>query len=64
MGVVPLLGSHTLSAGRAKGAFVNALAYASDEEEYKAEVRTALQELALEPSEYGDVERFSDRITK
>jgi hypothetical protein len=64
VGVVPRPGSNTLSGGQAKGAFVNALAFVSDEEEYKIAVQRAASELGLETFEYEDVERFSDRVSK
>ena len=64
VGVVPRQGSNTLSGGQAKGAFVNALAYVSDEEEYKIAVQRAASELALDAFEYEDIETFSDRVSK
>lgn len=64
VGVTPQPGATKVLSAAAKGAFVNALAYAADEAEYKTAVEQALGGLGLTPYEFEDVETFSERISK
>ena len=47
-----------------KGAYVNVLAFASNETDYLAQVKKALKQYALTLEETEDVEPFSQRKTK
>jgi hypothetical protein len=64
VGVTPRLGSKTALNEAAKGAFVNALAYAADDAEYRVAVEQALGDLGLTAYEFEDVEAFSERTSK
>ena len=64
VGVVPRPGSKTLGGGSSKGAYVNALSYASNEGEYREKVLAALARLELEAFAFEDVESISDRTSK
>jgi len=64
VGVTPQPGAKRVLSAAAKGAFVNALAYAADEAEYKRAVEQALGGLGLAAHEFEDVEMFSERTSK
>jgi hypothetical protein len=64
VGVMPRSDTEKVLSDAAKGAFVNALAYAADEAEYKNAVERALGELGLTAYEFEDVETFSARTSK
>ena len=64
VGVTPQLGAKKVLSAAAKGAFVNALAYAADEAEYKSAVERALGGLGLTACDFEDVETFSERTSK
>ena len=64
VGVMPQLGAEKVLNAKAKGAFVNALAYAVDEAEYMRTVEEALGGLGLTAHEFEDIETFSERIAK
>jgi hypothetical protein len=64
VGVTPQRGAKRVLSAAAKGAFVNALAYAADEAEYKTAVEQALAGLGLAAHEFEDVETLSERTSK
>ena len=64
VGVTPKPGAKRVLSAASKGAFVNALAYAADEAEYRSAVVRALEALGLTAHEFEDLETFAERSSK
>jgi hypothetical protein len=64
VGVTPRPGADCVLNDAAKGAFVNVLAYATNEAEFRSEVEQALHDLGLTAHEFEDIERFAERLAK
>jgi hypothetical protein len=62
VGVTPLAGNTCLEG--AKGAYVNAIAQADTVEQYKEAVTASLEDLALCPFEFEDMEPFTARAAR
>jgi len=63
VGVAPLPGARRVLSTASKGAYVNALAHAADEAEFRAAVEHALVGLGLTAYEFEDVEKFIARTS-